>query len=94
MGVAMVVFRRLVSITVLVFGIFIIVLPQKIYARPSNDINKNPIIIADKKTIEIDRRLLKLAKESKNSFRIKTAKSNLQQAIRKMKADKLLLNKS
>jgi hypothetical protein len=90
---AMTVFRRLISIVVLALGIFIIALPQNIYAQPSNNINKNPIIIADKRNIEINRRLLKIAKESKNSFRIKAAKRNLWQAIRKMKVDKLLLSK-
>lgn len=87
------VFRRLIPITVLAAGIFIIALPQ-IYAQRPIDINKAPIILADKRNIVMARQLLKDAQKSKDPARIQAAKRNLRQAIRKLKADKLLLNKS
>lgn len=68
-----------------------IVLPLKISAQPSLDINKNPAIVMDKQVIEADRRMLKSAQGSGAQGVIRSARQKLQQDIRKMKADKITL---
>ncbi|MCB4757673.1 MAG: hypothetical protein LHV69_11700 [Elusimicrobia bacterium] len=88
------VFRRLMSIVVIAVGFFMAISPQKIYAQQPNDINNNPVIIMDKKTIKVDRRLVELAKESKSSSKIKFAKQKLRKDILRLKADKAALKKS
>lgn len=79
-------------ITSVMIGVgFLIVLPLKIYAQSSMDINKNPAILMDKQIIETDRRILKAAQQSKASRAINSAQQKLQQDMHKMKMDKAAL---
>jgi len=70
------------------------VLPLKVYAHPSIDVDKNPALIMDKQIIEVDRRILKSAQGSRAQGAIKAARQKLQLDIRKMKADKKALENS
>jgi len=88
------VFKRATTIAIITGGFFMIAWPLKIYAQSSMDINKNIAIIMDKQIIEVDRRILKSAQESKAPGAIKSAWQKLQQDIRKMKADKMALKNS
>ena len=66
-------------------------LPLKIYAQPSIDKNKNPMILMDKQVIEADRRILESAQKSKAPRAIKSARQKLQFDMRRMKANKIAL---
>ncbi|MCX5669394.1 MAG: hypothetical protein NTX89_04740 [Candidatus Omnitrophica bacterium] len=92
--VAVRVFKPGIIIAIITGGFFMIVLPLKVYAQPSIDINKNPVVIMDKQIVEVDRRILKSAQGLGAQGAIKSARQKLQQDIRKMKADKMALKNS
>jgi len=84
----------LITIAIITGGFFMTASPPEICAQSSIDLNKNPVIIMDKQTIEVDRRIVKSAQASGAQEAIKSARQRLRQDIRKMKAHKIALKNS